>query len=168
MQISTIQSKIHEIRGVKVMLDFDLASIYEVETRALNQAVKRNPDLFPEDFMFKLTTAEWETMSSQIVMTSPSKRPKSALPLVFTEHGVAMLSNVLHSNKAKQTSVAIIRVFIALRQFTGNYNELSLKILELEAQFNRKFKDIFDAINYLLQKDQQQSNQQNRKKIGYK
>jgi len=105
-------------------------------------------------------------MSSQIVMTSLSKRPKSALPLAFTEHGVAMLANVLHSTKAKQTSVAIIRVFIAMRQFTGNYNVLSVKMQELEDQFNRKFKDIFEAINFLLQKDQQQTNQQNRKKIN--
>ena len=168
MQISTIQSKIHEVRGVKVMLDYDLATIYEVETRALNQAVKRNPELFPEDFMFRLTSNEWESMSSQFVMTSLSKRPKSALPLVFTEHGVAMLANVLHSTKAKQTSVAIIRVFIAIRQFTGHYNDLSAKIKEMEDQFNRKFKDIFEAINYLLQKDKVQTDHQNRKKIGYK
>ncbi len=150
------------------MLDFDLAKIYEVETRALNQAVKRNPDLFPQDFMFKLTATEWESMSSQLVMTLPLKRPKSALPLTFTEHGVAMLANVLHSAKARQTSVAIIRVFIVIRQMARNFDELSDKIRQLEIQFNRKFKDIAEAINYLLQKDQQQTDQQNRKKIGYR
>ncbi len=150
------------------MLDFDLAKIYEVETRTLNQAVKRNTDLFPQDFMFKLTADEWKLMSSQFVMTLPSKRPKSALPFAFTEHGVAMLANVLHSTKARQTSVAIIRIFIAIRQVTQNYNELSSKIETLEIMFKRKFKDIAEAINYLLQKDQHQSTQQNRKKIGYK
>ena len=101
MQLQLIQKKIYELRGQKVMLDFDLAELYEVETRALNHAVKRNIDIFPSDFMFQLTKKEWKTMSSQIVMTSPLKRPKSALPLAFTEHGVTMLSNVLKSKKAR-------------------------------------------------------------------
>ena len=101
MKLQLIQKKIFEIREQKVMLDFDLAELYEVETRALNQAVKRNIDIFPSDFMFQLTKKEWKTMSSQIVMTSPLKRPKSALPLAFTEHGVTMLSNVLKSKKAR-------------------------------------------------------------------
>lgn len=86
MQLQVIQKKIHEVRGQKIMLDFDLAQLYEVETRALNQAVKRNIDISPEDFMFQLTAIEWETMLSQIVMTYPTKRPKTALPLAFTEH----------------------------------------------------------------------------------
>jgi len=85
-----IQNKIYEIRGLKVILDFDLADLYEVETRIMNQSVKRNSDRFPEDFMFQLTTKEWETMSSQIVMTSLQKRPKKARPFAFTEHGVTM------------------------------------------------------------------------------
>jgi hypothetical protein len=101
MQLQIIQSKIYEVRGHKVMLDFDLAELYEVETRVLNQAVKRNIDIFPADFMFQLTLKEWESMSSQIVMTYPVKRPKAALPLAFTEHGVTMLSNVLKSKKSK-------------------------------------------------------------------
>lgn len=91
MNIQQIESKIFEIRGVKVMLDFDLAELYEVETRVLNQAVKRNVDLFPIDFHFQLNIEEWKLMSSQIVMTS-NKRPKSSIPFAFTEHGVAMLS----------------------------------------------------------------------------
>ncbi|MFR5660108.1 MAG: ORF6N domain-containing protein, partial [Butyricimonas faecihominis] len=95
MDLQIIQDKIHEIRGQKVMLDFDLAEMYQVETRVLNQAVKRNAERFPEDFMFQLSITEWENMSSQIVMTSRNKRPKSALPLAFTEHGVVMLSSVL-------------------------------------------------------------------------
>ena len=94
MQLPVIQNKIHEIRGLKVMLDFDLAELYEVETRALNQAVRRNADIFPEDFVFQLSLAEWEIMSSQNVMTYPAKRPKTALPLAFTEQGVAMLCGI--------------------------------------------------------------------------
>ena len=104
--IQTIQNRIYEIRNERVMLDFDLAALYEVETRVLNQAVKRNIKRFPEDFIFRLNISEWksrssqsvtkyENMSSQIVMTSESKRPKTALPYAFTEQGVAMLSGIL-------------------------------------------------------------------------
>ena len=100
MEIQAIQTKIYEIRGQKVMFDFDLAELYEVETRVLNQAVKRNIKRFPPDFMFQLSKSEWENMSSQIVMTYPIKRPKTALPLAFTEQGLAMLSGILNSDKA--------------------------------------------------------------------
>ena len=95
MQLQVIQQKIYAIRGQKVMLDFDLAELYEVETRALNQAVKRNIDIFPGDFMFQLSRTEWENMSSQIVTTYPVKRPKTALPLAFTEHGVINRGSIL-------------------------------------------------------------------------
>lgn len=99
MELAIINQKIYTVRNVKIMLEKDLAALYEVETRALNQAVKRNIELFPSDFMFQLTKEELESMSSQIVMTSKTKRPNSALPFAFTEHGVAMLSNVLKTNK---------------------------------------------------------------------
>jgi ORF6N domain len=150
------------------MLDFDLAQLYDVETRALNQAVKRNIDIFPEDFMFQLTAIEWETMLSQIVMTYPAKRPKTALPLAFTEHGVTMLANVLKSNKARQTSIAIVRAFIALKQFVLGYKELTEKLQEMESKYNKKFKDVYEAINYLLQKDKQETEHQQRRRIGFK
>lgn len=120
-EILIIQSKIYEIRGQKVMLDRDLAELYQVETRVLNQAVKRNIERFPEDFMFRLTSKEWETMSSQFVMTSVGKRPKSAIPFVFTEHGVVMLSSVLRSDIAIQTSILITRAFVAIRHLTMNF-----------------------------------------------
>lgn len=120
MELQLIQNKIYEVRGQKVMLDFDLAEMYQVETRVLNQSVKRNIDRFPEDFMFKLTGEEWEDMSSQFVMTSRTKRPKSAHPLAFTEHGVVMLSSVLRSDIAIQTSVLIVRAFVAIRQLIAN------------------------------------------------
>ena len=107
VDLQIIQSNIYEIRGQRVMLDFDLAMLYNIETRVLNQAVKRNIERFPPDFIFQLTQAEWENMSSQFVMTSRNKRPKSALPQVFTEHGVVMLSSVLRSDIAIQTSILI-------------------------------------------------------------
>lgn len=168
MDIDKIQTKIYEIREQKIMLDFDLAELYEVETRVLNQAVKRNIDIFPEDFMFQLSLTEWESMSSQIVMTYPIKRPKTALPFAFTEHGVTMLANVLKSKKARQTSIAIVRAFITLKRFVLNYKELSGKLQELESKYNKQFKDVYEAINYLLQKDNQEKDQKQRTRIGFK
>ncbi len=150
------------------MLDFDLAELYEVETRVLNQAVKRNIDIFPDDFMFKLSLSEWESMSSQIVMTYPVKRPKTALPLAFTEHGVTMLANILKSKKARQTSVAIVRAFIALKQFGLNYKDLTGKLKELESKYDKQFKDVYEVINFLLQKDKLATSQRSRKQIGFK
>ncbi len=168
MQLQKIQTKIYEIRGQKVMLDFEIAEIYEVETRVLNQAVRRNLDLFPKDFMFKLSAKEWKNMSSQIVMTSVTKRPKASPPLAFTEHGITMLANILKSKKARQTSIAIVRAFIALKQFILNYKELAEKLKEMETTYNKHFKDIYEAINYLIDKDKQEIAQFTRKKIGFK
>ena len=168
MELQVIQHKIYEVRGLKIMLDFDSAELYDVETRILNQAVKRNIDIFPDDFMFQLSPKEWKVMSSQIVMTSPNKRPKTALPLAFTEHGVTMLANILKSKKARQTSIAIVRAFIALKQFVLNYKEISEQLKKLENKYNKQFKDVYEAINYLLQKDKQEITQKERKRIGYK
>ncbi len=167
MQLQVIQQKIFEIRGQKGMLDFDLAELYEVDTRVLNQAVKRNIDIFPDDFMFQITWTEWEKMSSHFVMTYPVKRPKSALPLAFTEHGVTMLANILKSKKARQTSIAIVRAFIVLKQFAINYRDISDKLRELETKYNKQFKDVYDAINFLLNKDKLITAQSQRKRIGF-
>ncbi len=150
------------------MLDFDLAALYEVETRVLNQAVKRNIDIFPDDFMFQLTQKEWVNMSSQNVMTYPAKRPKTAYPLAFTEHGVTMLANVLKSKKARITSVTIVRAFIVLKQFAITYKELYAKLIALESKYDVQFKDVYDAINFLLQKDKLETDQKSRKRIGFK
>ena len=113
MQLQAVQQKIREIRGQKVILDFDLAELYEVETRVLNQAVKRNLSRFPDDFMFQLSSEEWlsvrsESNSSQIVMSHPANRGATYKPLAFTEQGVAMLSSVLRSEKAIQVNIAIM------------------------------------------------------------
>ncbi len=168
MELQIIQKKIFEVRGQKVMLDYDLSELYEVETRVLNQAVKRNIDIFPKDFMCKLNQKEWRNTSSQIVMTYSNKRPKTSLPSVFTEHGVTMLANVLKSKKARQTSIAIVRAFIALKQFVLNYKDLSEKLIEIETKYNLQFKDIDDALNYLLNKDKHEIIQKDRKRIGFK
>jgi len=122
IEMSIIQS-IHEIRGVRVMLDFDLAKRYEVETRALKQAVKRNIERFPSDFMFVLTEQEVDMMVSQFVIP-PKKRLGGALPFAFTQEGVAMLSGILHSQKAIETNIKIMRAFVAIRQYVLNYSEL--------------------------------------------
>ena len=139
-QLELIQSKIYEIRGQRVMLDFDLAELYHVETRVLNQAVKRNIDRFPEDFMFQVTAEEWVVISSQFVMTSRNKRPKSALPLAFTEHGVVMLSSVLRSDIAVQTSVLITRAFVAMRQIIANSPVI------MSAQLQKEMKELKEYI----------------------
>lgn len=140
-QIQVIQSKIHEIRGQKVMLDFDLAEMYQVETRVLNQAVKRNIERFPKDFMFQLTLEEWNSISSQFVMTSRMKRPKSAMPLAFTEHGVVMLSSVLRSDIAIQTSVLIVRAFVAMRQLIT-----AVPLVDRVGQLEQQIKGLKDYI----------------------
>ena len=139
-QLELIQSKIYEIRGQRVMLDFDLAELYQVETRVLNQAVKRNIDRFPKDFMFQVTAEEWVVISSQFVMTSRNKRPKSALPLAFTEHGVVMLSSVLRSDIAVQTSVLITRAFVAMRQIIANSPVI------MSAQLQKEMKELKEYI----------------------
>ena len=139
-QLELIQSKIYEIRGQRVMLDFDFAELYQVETRVLNQAVKRNIDRFPEDFMFQVTAEEWVVISSQFVMTSRNKRPKSALPLAFTEHGVVMLSSVLRSDIAVQTSVLITRAFVAMRQIIANSPVI------MSAQLQKEMKELKEYI----------------------
>lgn len=162
MEPDVIKNRIYEVRGRRIMLDFDLAALYEVETRILNQAVRRNSDIFPDDFMFRLTKNEWD-MLSQIVMTYPAKRPKTALPLAFTEHGVTMLANVIKSKKARQLSVAVVRAFIALKQFTLKYNDNGIKL-----KYNKQFEDVYEAINYLLEKDKSAIDQKNRKRIGFK
>ena len=143
MDLQPIQSKIFEIRGYRVMLDFDLAGIYQVETRILNQAVKRNIERFPEDFMFQLTQTEWQNMSSQFVMTSRAKRPKSALPLAFTEHGVVMLSSVLRSNIAVTASILVVRAFVATRHSVLNLPQD--KVAELEKQMQELKEYVEDA-----------------------
>jgi hypothetical protein len=169
MELEIIKNSIHEIRGKKVMLDMDLAKLYEVETRVLKQAVRRNMERFPEDFMFELTKDEWNYIRSQLVMfkTGKGNFPKY-LPFAFTEQGVAMLSAVLNSQRAVQTSVQIMRAFVIIRQFALTYQELNEKLIALEKKHNQKFTDIDQVLNYLIKKDQHQTQQTARKQVGYK
>ena len=152
-EINLIQQKIHEIRGEMVMLDFDLAYLYEVDTKILNQAVKRNLDRFPVDFMFKLTEKEWKNLLIQNSIISQSKRKNSLLPFAFTEHGVAMISGVLKSEKAVKMNISIIRMFIEMKRvliknatIKGQLQEMRERIGEHDVQLNK----IYDTIEHLL------------------
>ena len=167
MELEQIKSSILEIRGKKVMLDMDLAIIYEVETRVLKQAVRRNIDRFPDDFMFELNELEMQNLVSQFVIPTLNHFG-GAKPFAFTEQGVAMLSAVLNSKRAIQTSILIIRAFVMMRQFALTYQELSEKLIELEKLHNQKFDDIVQVLTYLMQKDKQQTQQITRKQVGYK
>ena len=155
-EIQAIQNMIYEIRGQRVMLDFDLAALYNVETRVLNQAVKRNIERFPSDFMFQLTPNEWASISSQFVMTSRSKRPKSALPFVFTEHGTLMLASVLRSDIAVEMSIKITRAFVAMRTMLLS-SSLPSKMYELE----ENVKALREEVNAILE-DQNEINEDTR------
>ena len=136
------------IRGEKVLLDADLADLYGVATKVLNQAVKRNLDRFPEDFMFQLTPEEWGNMRSQIVTTS--RRKLSAVPYAFTEQGVAMLSSVLRSQRAVEVNIAIMRTFVQLRRLMDSNRDLRLRIEAMETRYDEQFSQVFDAIKQLI------------------
>jgi len=146
--VSQIERLILLIRGEKVMLDSDLAALYNVETRVLVQAVKRNIERFPDDFMFQLDKSEFDSLRSQNV--SPSWGGRRTLPYAFTEQGVAMLSSVLRSKRAVQVNVEIIRAFVRLRQILATNKELSEKLSELEEKYDYQFKVVFDAIRQLM------------------
>ena len=166
MEIELIKNNIHEIRGTKVILDFELAILYEVETRVLKQAVRRNIERFPEDFMFEVTQEEMKNLTSQFVMSRwGGTRHQS---FAFTEQGVAMLSSVLKSKKAIQINISIMRAFVMMRQWALNHQELSARLDALEQQYGQKFSDIEQVLNFLIQKDQKQVQQQQRDRIGFK
>jgi ORF6N domain len=167
MSLLKIETKIYEVRGIKVILDFDLAELYEVETKNLNLSVKRNLKRFPADFMFQLSKSEWESLRLQIE-TSNSRGGTRYLPYVFTEQGLAMLSGILNSDKAIQVNIAIMRAFVFMRQYALSHKDLTEKLKALESQYNQQFKDIYEAIEYLLNKDKKQIAQEERKRMGYK
>lgn len=184
--IRSIQNRIYEIRGERVMLDFDLADLYEVETRILNQAVKRNIKRFPKDFMFQLTTEEWNDLRSQIVILNNDNnylRSQNAtlktgrgqhskyLPYAFTEQGVAMLSGVLNSDKAINMNIAIMRAFVEIRKiltqefdFKEQLKQIKERLGEHDAQLNQ----IYDAMENLLDEKAAERKWNERERIGYK
>lgn len=154
-----VERRILSIRGQKVMLDADLAELYEIPTKVLNQAVKRNTERFPHDFMFQLTRKESETLKdyfdpdalrSQIVTSKAGRGGRRYLPLAFTEQGVAMLSSVLRSPRAVQVNIAIMRAFVKLREMLASHRDLARRLDEMEGKYDAQFKVVFDAIRQLM------------------
>ena len=162
--IEKIEKAIYFIRGEKVMLDRDLAKLYGVLTGALNQAVRRNRERFPEDFMFQLTPAEIAQLNlSQIVIGSEKHRDPRLRPYAFTEQGVAMLSSVLRSKQAISVNIEIMRAFVKLRQLLASNTELSHRFDELESKYDKQFRVVFDAIRQLMA-----TPVRDRKEIGFR
>jgi hypothetical protein len=154
--IGDIEKKIYHIRRKKVMLDRDLAELYGVETRALIQAVKRNIERFPEDFMFQLTKVEFDILRSQFVMSSWGGRRH--LPYAFTEHGILMLSSVLNSERAIKVNIEIMRVFVKMRELSNSINDIKLRLEAMEKRYDRKFEIVFKVINSFLENNKNKNN----------
>ncbi len=183
--IKSIQNRIYEIRGERVMLDFDLADLYEVPTKVLNQAVKRNIKRFPEDFMFRLTSEEWQNMWSQIVTiyenpdpgrsqtvtTLQQSRRKDNMPYAFTEQGVAMLSGILNSDKAIAMNIAIMRAFVEIRRILIEESDLRIQLKQIKerlGEHDAQLNQIYDAMENLLDENAAQRKWDERKRIGFK
>ena len=168
MQLATIQTKIYEIRGQKVMLDFDLAEMYGTETAQLKGGFRRYIERFDgDDFMFELTSEELSRCQIGILNKGRGGNIKY-LPFAFTELGVSMLSSVLNSKTAIEINRNIMRAFVFIRQYALSHNDLTTKLLELESKYDKQFKDVYEAITFLLQKDNQETEQKQRKRIGFK
>ena len=167
MHLQKIETKIYEIREQKVMLDFDLAELYETQTKYLKRAVRTNIKRFPSDFMFELSKKEWINLRCNF-STSNKRGGIRYLPFAFTEQGVAMLSTVLNSEKAINVNISIMRAFVFTRKYALTHKELTKKMRELERRYNKKFKDVYEVLNYLLNKDKLDGEQKQRKRIGYK
>jgi hypothetical protein len=183
--IKSIQNRIYEIRGERVLLDFDLAALYEVPTKVLNQAVKRNIKRFPKDFMFRLTSDEWGEMWSQIVTTSEeqtsmrsqivtasqSKRNTKTTPYAFTEQGIAMLSGILNSDKAIAMNIAIMRAFVEIRRILIQETDLRIQLNQIReriGEHDTQLNAIYDAMENLLDEKAAQKKFEERKRIGFK
>ena len=147
----TIEGKILLVRGKKVILDRDLAVLYEVQTKVLKQAVRRNAKRFPDDFMFELTTKEFENWRSQFVTSKSDKMGLRYKPMAFTEQGVSMLSSVLNSERAIQVNIQIMRTFTKLREMLATHKDLQKKIVAMEGKYDKQFKVVFDALRVLIE-----------------
>ena len=167
MDLQIIQNNIFEVRGCRVMLDYHLAELYQVETRALKQAVKRNIERFPSDFMFVLTQEEANLLLSIGVSQNvipPDYNFGVAMPMAFTEQGVAMLSSVLRSKVAIEVNISIMRAFVLMRQMAIGYEELSRRIEELEVSTDAQFNELYQALTQLLSQSKQQKE---RRPVGF-
>ena len=161
--LEQISRKIYLIRNHKVIFDHDLAELYGVETKVLKQAVRRNLERFPDDFMFELSSGEDESLRSQIVTLKRGRGKHSKYnSFVFTEQGVAMLSSVLKSKRAIEVNIAVIRAFVKMRQILSSHEELKQKIEEMEAKYDENFKMVFEAIRQLLTEEEKPQ-----RKIGF-
>ena len=157
-----IERAVMRVRGCNVMLDDDLAALYRVELKALNQAVKRNAERFPADFMFKLNKHEARSLRSQIVTAKTGRGGRRSLPYAFTEQGVAMLSSVLRSARAVQVNIQIIRTFVRLRRMLAAHADLARKLDRLEHKYDSRFHMVFQAIRELMS-----PRQTSRRQIGF-
>ena len=167
MDLQIIQNNIFEVRGCRVMLDYHLAELYQVETRALKQAVKRNIERFPSDFMFVLTQEDANLLLSIGVSQNvipPAYNFGVAMPMAFTEQGVAMLSSVLRSKVAIEVNISIMRAFVLMRQMAIGYEELSRRIEELEVSTDAQFNELYQALTQLLSQSKQQKE---RRPVGF-
>jgi len=162
MELEVIQNRIYEIRGYKVILDKDLAELYEVTTSNLNKAVKRNLDRFPEDFMFQLNNKEFDLIFQNGTSSWGGTRK---LPYAFTEHGIAMLAGLLNTQKAISVNIQIVRAFIMLRQYALGYAELNQKLENFMLETNLQFNDIYQALTELASQKEQDT--KSRKRVGY-
>ena len=164
-----VTDKIYFVRNHKVMLDSDLAELYDVETRVLNQAVNRNMERFPKDFMFQLTEDEWSGLISQIATSKNGRGGRRKLPYVFSEHGVLMLSSVLNSAKAIQVNIQIVRIFTRLRQMLVNNTEIRLEIEKIKKELQNQGKNMEVVFRYLDELMEKKDTQKPpRKRIGFK
>lgn len=161
-----VVNKIYEIRNQKVMLDSDLAELYGVETKRLNEQIRRNLDRFPEDFMFQLTASEWQSLRSQIATSKIGRGGRTYLPNVFTEHGVLMLSSVLNSQQAISVNIQVVRVFARLRKLLSEHKELNLEIADIKKQLNNQDKSIELVFSYIDELTEKKAKP--RKRIGFK
>jgi hypothetical protein len=148
--VELIERRIYLVRGHKVMLDSELAELYQVSTKVFNQAVSRNRNRFPEDFMFQLTVEEDQSLRSQIVTSKVGRGGRRYRAYVFTEQGVAMLSSVLNSERAVQVNIAIMRAFVRLREMLESNKELAAKLDDLEQKYDSQFRVVFQAIRKLM------------------
>ena len=166
MELSIIQSKIYEIRGFKVMLDFDLAGLYGTETKRLKEQVRRNIERFPDDFMFELTKGEYISLRSQFATLEIGRGKYSKyLPFAFTEQGIAMLSSVLNSKTAIAANINIMRAFVILRQYALGYAEMNQKLENFMIETNMQFNDIYQALKELA--EQKKALEKPRNPIGF-
>ncbi len=176
MELQIIQQKIFEIRGQKVIFDFDLAALYEVETKVFNQSVKRNNERFPEEFMFQLTREEYNSLRSQFVTLEIGKGKFSKYnPYVFTEHGITMAASILKSEKAVKMNIAIVRAFIALRKFAAQYGDIIEQLHDLkerignhDAQLNQIYEALENLLDEKVELQAKKDDWANRQRIGFK